>query len=138
MDRWSILELTLATLLYLLVTVYLGFKAYRETHTAADFLVAGRKTHPLIMALSYGSTFISTSAIVGFGGAAALFGLGLLWLTFLNILVGIVIAFLFFGKRTRPMSHNLGVHTFPELLGRRFQSSFIHGYAAILIFFFMP
>lgn len=138
MDRWSILELTLATLVYLLVTVYLGFKAYRETRTASDFLVAGRKTHPLIMALSYGSTFISTSAIVGFGGAAALFGLGLLWLTFLNIFVGIVIAFLFFGKRTRPMSHNLGVHTFPELLGRRFQSSFIHGYAAIVIFFFMP
>lgn len=138
MEQSHIFLLTLVTLLYLLITVYLGIKAYLETHTAADFLVAGRKTHPIVMALSYGSTFISTSAIVGFGGAAAVFGLGLLWLTFLNIVVGIVIAFIWFGKRTRPMSHNLGVHTFPELLGRRFQSRFIYAYAAIVIFLFMP
>ncbi len=138
MDQSNIILLTLVTLAYLLVTVYLGIKAYRETHTAADFLVAGRKTHPIIMALSYGSTFISTSAIVGFGGAAAAFGLGLLWLPFLNILLGIAVAFLLFGKRVRPISHNLGVHTFPELLGRRYQSRFVHAYAAILIFLFMP
>ncbi len=138
MDQSNVIILTIFTLLYLLITAYLGFKAYRETRTAADFLVAGRKTHPIVMALSYGSTFISTSAIVGFGGAAAVFGLGLLWLTFLNIFVGIFLAFLVFGKRTRPIGHNLGVHTFPELLGKRFESRFIHAYAAILIFLFMP
>ncbi|MGB9690926.1 MAG: sodium:solute symporter family protein [Candidatus Sumerlaeaceae bacterium] len=138
MDHSNIVLLTLAALVYLSATVYLGIKAYLETHTATDFLVAGRKTHPLIMALSYGSTFISTSAIVGFGGAAAAFGLSLLWLPFLNIFLGIAVAFLIFGKRVRPLSHNLGVHTFPELLGRRYQSRFIHAYSALLIFLFMP
>ncbi|MCX7625268.1 MAG: sodium:solute symporter family protein [Candidatus Sumerlaeaceae bacterium] len=130
--------LTIATLVYLLITLYLGLRAYRGSRTATDFLLAGRKTHPIIMALSYGSTFISTSAIVGFGGAAAVFGLSLLWLPFLNILLGIVVAFLVFGKRTRALSHELNAHTFPELLGRRYQSRFIHAYAAALIFLFMP
>lgn len=41
------------------------------------------------MALSYGATFISTSAIIGFGGAAAVYGMGVIWLTFMNIFVGI-------------------------------------------------
>ena len=100
--------------------------------------MAGRNVHPLVMALSYGATFISTSAIVGFGGAAGLFGMGLLWLTFLNIFVGIFIAFVFFGKRTRKIGHNLDAHTFPELLGKRYQSRFVQGFGGLVIFLFMP
>ena len=38
-------------------------------------MLGGRKIHPAVMALSYGATFISTSAIVGFGGFAGLFGM---------------------------------------------------------------
>ena len=51
-----------------LVNGYLGWLGYKRTHSAADFLVGGREIHPMLMALAYGSTFISTSAIVGFGG----------------------------------------------------------------------
>lgn len=138
MDQSQMMAYTVATIVYLFIVGYLGFRAYRETRTASDFLLAGRKTHPLVMALSYGSTFISTAAIVGFGGVAAVFGMGLLWLTFLNIVLGIAVAFLVFGKRLRPMSHRLGVHTFPEFLGARFESPFIHTYAALVISLFMP
>lgn len=132
------LALILATLVYLLITGYLGYIAYRKTRTTTDYLLAGREAHPYIMAMSYGATFISTSAIVGFGGTAALFGLSLLWLTFLNIFVGIFLAFVFFGHRTRAMGYNLDAHTFPELLGKRFQSRFIQVFSGILIFLFMP
>ena len=90
------------------------------------------------MALSYGATFISTSAIVGFGGAAGQFGMGVLWLTFLNIFAGIFIAFVVFGKRTRKIGRNLDAHTFPELLGLRFRSRFIQGFAGSIILVFMP
>ena len=44
--------------------------------------------NPIVMALSYGATFISASAIVGFGGVAAAFGMGIQWLCFLNMFVG--------------------------------------------------
>jgi SSS family solute:Na+ symporter len=134
----DMLTLVVVTLVYLLACMSLGFYGYAKTKTATDYLVAGRQVHPGIMALSYGATFISTSAIVGFGGAAAFFGMGLLWLTFLNIFLGIFIAFTVFGKRTRHIGHNLNAHTFPELLGRRFNSKFIQFFAGMIIFIFMP
>jgi solute:Na+ symporter, SSS family len=134
----NIFLLTIMVVIYLFAIGFLGYYGYKKTKTTADYLVAGRKAHPVIMALSYGATFISTSAIVGFGGAAGLFGMGLLWLTFLNIFVGIFIAFIVFGKRTRKIGHNLDVHTFPELLGRRFKSTFVQGFGGLVIFLFMP
>ena len=107
---------------YLFIIGYLGYRGWKGTKTAADYMIAGGDTHPVVMALSYGATFISTSAIIGFGGASALFGLGMQWLTVLNILIGVFVAFVFFGSRTRAMGHHMGAHTFSELLGKRFQS----------------
>jgi SSS family solute:Na+ symporter len=125
-------------LIYLMVIFYLGWLGYKKTKETEDYMVAGRKIHPYILALSYGATFISTSAIIGFGGAAGALGMGLLWLAFMNIFVGIFIAFVVFGSRTRRIGLNLGAVTFPELLGRRFQSRFIQGFSGALIGIFMP
>jgi solute:Na+ symporter, SSS family len=125
-------------LIYLFITAYLGWLGYRGTKTTTDYLLAGRKTHPFIMALSYGATFISTSAIVGFGGVAGMFGMSLLWLTFCNIFIGIFIAFIFLGEPTRRLGHRLDAHTFPELLGHRYQSKSIQVMAGSLIALFMP
>jgi solute:Na+ symporter, SSS family len=127
-----------AILAYLLLLAFLGWLGYRQTKTAADYMLAGRKAHPAVMALSYGATFISTSAIVGFGGTAGTFGMSLLWLTFLNIFVGIFIAFVVLGGRIRAIGHRLNAHTFPELLGRRFESRAVQVLAGLVIFFFMP
>jgi solute:Na+ symporter, SSS family len=123
---------------FFLVTAYLGFLGYRNTKSRADYIIAGRNAHPVVMALSYGSTFISTSAIVGFGGVAGMFGMGLMWLVFLNLAVGIFIAFVFFGDPIRHISHRLDAHTLPELLGRRYQSRFIQVFCGLVIFLFMP
>ena len=125
-------------IVYFLMVGYVGYLAWKRTNSSEDFMVAGRETHPYIMALSYGATFISTAAIVGFGGVAGKYGMGILWLAFLNILIGIFIAFVFFGKRTRRMGKNLGSLTFPEFLGRRFNSKFIQYFCGILIFCAMP
>ncbi len=125
-------------LLYLFLVVFLGWLGYTRTKTAADYLVAGRKTNPFVMAMSYGATFISTSAIVGFGGVAGLFGMSVLWLTFCNIFVGIFIAFVFLAPAARRMGHRLDAHTFPELLARRFDSRFIQVFAGLVIFLFIP
>ncbi|MEJ6950200.1 sodium:solute symporter family protein [Natronospora cellulosivora (SeqCode)] len=126
------------TVVYLAILAFLGFLGFKHTKNSKDYLIGGRQIHPVIMAFSYGAAFISTSAIVGFGGAAGVFGLGLLWLTFLTIFVGVFIAFVLLGKRTRKMGHNLNAHTFPELISRRFQSVFIQKFAGSLIFLFMP
>jgi solute:Na+ symporter, SSS family len=52
--------------LYIAIIVFLGYLGYRGTKDVRDFMIAGRKIHPYIMAVSYGATFVSTSAIVGF------------------------------------------------------------------------
>jgi SSS family solute:Na+ symporter len=127
-----------AVIIYLLIIAYLGYRGWRLTVTATDYMIAGREVHPYVMAMSYGATFISTSAIIGFGGAASLFGMGILWLAWMNIFFGIFMAFAIFGKRTRRLGHVLDAHTFPELLGRRYQSTFIQGFSGIVIFLFMP
>ncbi len=133
-DFWEIL----LVIIYLGIIGYLGWLGYHRTRTATDYLLAGRGTHPFVMATSYGATFISTSAIVGFGGVAGLFGMSLLWLVFLNIFVGIFLAFVFLGGPTRRLGHRLNAHTFPELLGRRYQSRFIQVLAGAIIFVFIP
>jgi len=134
----SIPLLTSVVLVYLAIVACLTVKAYRSTTSAADYMLAGRGIHPFVMAMSYGATFVSTSAIIGFGGASAVFGMSVLWLTFLTIMIGIFIAFVFFGRRTRLMGLNLEAHTFPEFLGRRFDSLGLQGLTALLIFTAMP
>jgi len=123
---------------YVGLIAYLGYLGYKHTNSAKDYLVGGGEINPFIMALSYGAAFISTSAIIGFGGAAGAFGMGLLWLTFFTIFVGIFIAFVFFGKRTRQMGQNLKASTFPELLGKRYNSKTIRAFSSLVIFVFMP
>jgi SSS family solute:Na+ symporter len=130
--------LSTVVIIYMVITALLGYLGWRRTKTSKDYLVAGRQTHPMIMAISYGATFISTSAIVGFGGVAGLFGMGLLWLTVLNIFVGIFIAFVFIGKRVRRMGHNLDAHTFPEFLGNRYKSPWMQKLSGLFVFLGMP
>ncbi|MCX7966819.1 MAG: sodium:solute symporter family protein [Syntrophorhabdaceae bacterium] len=125
-------------LIYLAIIIYLSYLGFRKTVSVSDYLLAGRQVHPVIMSLSYGSTYISTSAIIGFGGISALYGFTMSWLAFLNIFIGVWLAFVLFGKRTRKMGKALDAHTFPELLGRRYNSRFIQGFSGFVILFFMP
>nr|WP_321514288.1 sodium:solute symporter family protein [uncultured Pseudodesulfovibrio sp.] len=128
----------LGIVIYLGVIFYLGYKAWKNTKESTDYMLAGRGMNPFVLAMSYGATFVSTSAIIGFGGVSGMFGMSLLWLTFLTIFVGIFIAMVFFGKRTRRMGLALDSHTFPELLGRRYKSKFIQQFSGVVIFVFIP
>lgn len=130
--------LILFVLIYLACTFYVARLGYKKNSQTDGYMLAGRQVHPAIMALSYGAAFISTSAIIGFGGVAASLGMGLLWLVFMNIFFGIFIAFVVFGPPTRRMGLNLGSITYPEFIGKRFQSRFIQGFSGLLIAIFMP
>lgn len=130
--------LGLIVVIYLLVIGYFGYKGYSSTKNANDYLLGGRQIHPFVMAMSYGATFISTSSIIGFGGTSAVYGMGLIWLTFLNIFFGVLIAFAFFGSLTRKIGHRLDAHTFSEFMGKRFQSKGIQMICGLIIFVAMP
>ena len=125
--------------LFMAVTVGLGFFGYRHTKSDnQEFLLGRSKTNPLIIALSYGATFLSASAVIGFGGQAAVHGQSLMWLCFLNLFIGLFVAFIFFGTRTRRKGAKVGASTFADLLGKVFKSNKIRAITAIIIIVMMP
>lgn len=125
-------------LFYLAATFFLAYKGYKATRTTEDYMLAGRTINPYMMALSYSATFISSSAIIGFGGAAAMFGMGVLLTNVMNILLGFFIGFMVLGIRVRAMGQRLDATTFPELMGKRFNSRFIQAFVGLIIVLFMP
>lgn len=124
--------------IYIAIVAGLGYLGYKHTKSSKDYMVAGGNIHPYVMGMAYGATFISTSAIVGFGGAAGFFGMGMLWLTVANIFVGIFIAFVFFGKKTRALGQKYGAFTFPHLLGSHYESTFIRRWSAAIMSIVLP
>ncbi len=134
----STLVLGIIVLVYMFVLAFLGYLGYRRTKDASDYLLGGRKTGTLLMALSYGATFISASAIVGFGGVAATFGMGIQWLCVLNMLMGVIVAFIFFGRKTRAIGAHYNARTFPQFLGIHYGSRTIQVFVAAIVFIGMP
>ena len=132
------LTMAALVLIYLAATLIIGYMGYKKTKSSEDYLVAGRCSHPVIIALSYGATFISTSAIIGFGGQAANLGMGLIWLTVLNIGVGILLAFVLFGKKTREIGQRLSAVTFPDLMCKLYKSPLLQYIAGFIIVISMP
>ncbi|MCK9156128.1 MAG: sodium:solute symporter family protein [Paludibacteraceae bacterium] len=128
----------LIVMVYFLALAFLGYLGYKKTNDSKDFLIGGGEMNPIVMALSYGATFISASAIVGFGGVAATFGMGIQWLMFLNMFVGVVVAFIIFGRPTRRLGVKLKSSTFAQFLGSFYNSDKIRVFVAAVIFIFMP
>ncbi len=124
--------------IFIIVTLLLGWYGYKHTKNSDEFLLGRSKTSPMIIALSYGAAFLSASAIVGFGGQSAKFGMSMVWLVFLNLFMGLVVAFIIFGKRTRKYARKEKSFTFADFLGKRFQSSRIRLFASIIILVGMP
>ncbi|MEN6442272.1 MAG: sodium:solute symporter family protein [Methanoregula sp.] len=132
------LTMAILVLIYLAATLIIGYLGYKKTKNSEDYLVAGRSSHPVIIALSYGATFISTSAIIGFGGQAANLGMGLIWLTVLNIGVGILLAFVMFGKKTREIGQRVKAVTFPDLMCKIYKSPLLQYISGFVIVISMP
>jgi len=124
--------------IFIAATAFLGWYGYKHTKSNDQFLLGRNKTSPLIIALSYGATFLSASAVVGFGGQSAKYGMIMIWLVVLNLLVGLVVAFLIYGKRTRRIGREVGAFTFSDLLGKRYKSPSVRLLSASIILIGMP
>ena len=126
------------TAFFIGVTLLFGWYGYKNTKNNDEFLLGRNKASPLILALSYGATFLSASAVIGFGGQSAVHGMSLMWLCFLNIFAGLLVAFIIFGKRTRRIGKRLGARTFADFLGKVYGSKGIRVFTAVLILVMMP
>jgi len=134
----SIPIFTVVMIIFIAITFALGYYGYRNTKNNQEYLLGRHKSNSVLIALSYGATFLSSSAIIGFGGQAAVHGMSLLWLCFLNLFLGLFVAFVIFGTRVRRIGRKLGASTFADLLGKIFKSKGIRGFTAIIIIVMMP
>ena len=124
--------------IFVATMVVLGWYGYRHTKNNQQFLLGRNKANTILIALSYGATFLSTSAIIGFGGQAATHGASLIWLCFLNLALGLFVPFVVFAPRVRKIGRALGASTFADLLGKIFKSKKIRAFTAAIIVVMMP
>ena len=73
---------------YLAGVCYLAYKGRRRVRLAPDHMIAGQERPTGVLGISQGATLIGTTAIIGFGGTAAMFGFSLLWVGFFSIVGG--------------------------------------------------
>ena len=116
---------------YMAFLVISALRAKQKTHTLEDFMVAGRSIGPILLGLSFGVTYFSAVMIIGGGALSYVAGLGTIWITVFNAIIGILLIYTLFGKRTRVLSSKLGVMTVPEFLGKRYQSGALHTFTAV-------
>lgn len=117
---------------YLVFLAVAGIYAKRKTKTLSDFMVAGRSIGPLLLGISFGVTYFSAVMVVGGGEYSWNWGLATLWIAGLNVLVGVVATFIFFGKRTRALGEHFDCLTVPQLLGRRYQDTRVQTLSAVV------
>ncbi len=70
---------------FLVITPVLRWYGYKKTRSNEKFLLGCNKTDPVIIALSYGATFLLASVVIGFDGQATVHEMSVMWLCLLNL-----------------------------------------------------
>ena len=126
------------TAIFFIVILGIACWGLRQTSNVGDFFLGGNTLGPWLLAVSYGTTYFSAAAFIGFAGRLGWqYGLNALWIALGNTLLGGLLAWLVLGKQTRRMSHNLNTMTMPEFFGMRYDSQKMKAISAVIIFVFM-
>lgn len=131
----------LAIVLYLIVTVWIGFIFSKKNTNSEDFYLGGRKMGPIVVAMSAEASDMSSWLLMGLPGVAYLSGVCDAAWTAIGLVVGTWLNWFFVSRRLRRYSSNLGAITVPDFFAKRFHDdkNIITAIAAIVIVvFFVP
>lgn len=117
---------------YFLVVGSIGLWALRQTRTAGDFFVAGRRIGLLALALSAMAATISGFIFIGGPGLLYSVGLGALYIMLPASITGAMGAWVL-AKRMRLLGEVRGLITVPDAIGVRYRSRAAQGLAAVAI-----
>ena len=124
--------------LFALLMVAVGVYSFRRTKTLDGFLLGGRNIGAWMSAFAYGTSYFSAVIFVGYAGTHGWnIGIGSIWIGIGNAVLGCLLSWLLFAKRTRDMTHHIGSKTMPEYFETRYQSRGLKVFAAIIIFVFL-
>ena len=102
-------------LVFLGITFFIGSSFYRWIGDPDDFMVAGRKLTPFILAAVIAATNVNLYSFVGQAGVAYKHGIAILWQTWTGNM-----AIVFAGLFIIPIMRRLRVKTIPEFLEQRY------------------
>jgi len=114
---------------YMALLVAIGFIAARYQRTSEDFWVAGRRFGIGLMVVAEMASVLHGGSVQGGVALAARFG-GVAILPYISFAVASLIIVRFFAKKLRMMSG----FTLPDYMGARFESNFLRGYSALIVF----
>src|SRR6266852_5428726 len=107
----------------------IGVVAARHQRTSEDFWVAGRRFGIGLLVIAEMASVLHGGSVQGGVALAARFG-GVAILPFISFAIASLIVVRFFAKKLRMMAG----FTLPDYMGARFQSDFLRGYSAVIVF----
>lgn len=142
MDKMDLQQTQTVTIivlaLFALLMIFIGVYSVRHTKTLDGFLLGSRNIGAWVSAFAYGTAYFSAVVFVGYAGQHGWnIGLGGIWIGIGNAVLGCFLAWLILAKRSRTMTHTLGVRTMPGFFEARYNSTAIKIFAAVIIFVFL-
>ena len=106
---------------YLVITLAIGFVAYRATSSLSDYILGGRQLSPTITALSVCASDMSGWLLLALPGAVYLSGLNQVWLG-IGLFIGAFANWQFIAKRLRIYTVKVNnALTIPDYLEKRLE-----------------
>jgi len=124
-------------IIYLAILIGVGVATYRFNKTQEDYLLAGRKLGPWVVAFSERASGESAWLLLALPGAAIAIGMGEIWTVF-GIISGIILSWFIIANRLRKETAKYGALTIPQYLHRKYQdkSNIIRLFSSFIIAFF--
>ncbi len=124
-------------IVYLVILIGVGITTFRFNKTQEDYLLAGRKLGPWVVAFSERASGESAWLLMALPGAAILIGLGEIW-TVVGITSGIILSWYIIANRLRQETAKYDALTIPQYLHRKYQdkSNIIRLFSSFIIAFF--
>ncbi len=129
---------SIALAVYVAAMLGIGLYCRRSAKSLNGFLLGGRSVGPWISAFAYGTSYFSAVIFIGYAGMHGWnIGVGSMWIGIGNAVIGCLAAWLLLAKPTRRMTQKLDASTMPEFFCKRYQSTGLKVYAAVIIFVFL-
>lgn len=128
----------LLTIIFLTVTVAVGFYSRKQARSVDGFVLGGRSVGPWLTAFAFGTSYFSAVVFVGYAGQFGWkYGLSSTWIGVGNAIIGSLLAWLVLGRRTKLMTQHIESRTMPDFFGTRFNSQGLRVVASVIAFVFL-
>ena len=123
--------------IYLVVVLIVGLLTVRLTKSLSDYLLAGRKLGPWLVAFSERASGESAWLLIGLPGVAIVAGFGAIWPA-IGCTFGIFMSWAFVARRLRQQTEQYDAITLPEFFEKRFgdDTHMLKWVSTVIIVFF--